>query len=149
MENKSTKNNFPRGLEIVTGAIMQKDGKILLAKSPKWSNKWTLPGGHIEPGESIMEAAKREAEEETGLRLKFVKILAFGELINPKDFHRPAHFVFFACIFDVLGGELKLQEDELSESKWVTPQEALELDLAESYPETVEKYLEFLGETKK
>lgn len=137
---------FSRGVEIVSSAIIQKDGKILLTKSPKWSNKWTLPGGHIEAGEPILEAAMREAEEETGLKLRPVKILTFGELINSKDFHRPAHFIYFDCIFDVVGGELQLQQDELTESEWVAPREALERELAESYPETLRKYIEFLSE---
>ncbi|MBI4118842.1 MAG: NUDIX domain-containing protein [Parcubacteria group bacterium] len=125
---------------------MQKDGKILLTKSPKWSNKWLLPGGHIEAGESILEATVREAQEETGLKLKPIKILTFGELIDSKDFHRPAHFIYFDCIFDVIGGELKLQKDELTESRWLTPSEALKLELVETYPETLQKYIEFLSD---
>lgn len=136
---------FPRGIEIVSSAIIQKDGKILLVRSPKWANKWTLPGGHIEAGESILEAAMREAEEETGLKLKPVKILTFGELINSKDFHRPAHFIYFDCVFEVIKGKLKLQKDELTESKWLTPQEALKRKLAQSYPGTLRKYIEFLA----
>lgn len=136
---------FPRGIEVVSSALIRnKEGKVLLTKSPKWSNKWTLPGGHIEPGESIVEAAKREAEEETGLKLNPVKILTFGELINSKDYHRPAHFIYFDCIFDFVGGELKLQDSELSEYTWVTPQEALKFDLAEGYLETLQEYLDFL-----
>lgn len=142
------KTKFPRGIEIVSGAIIQKDGKILLTKSPKWSNKWTLPGGHLEPGESILEGAKRETEEETGLKLKPVKILTFGELIDSKDFYRPSHFIYFDCIFDFIGGKLKLQKDELTESKWLKAEEALKLELAESYLETLQKYLEFLKGTK-
>lgn len=143
---QSIEKRFPRGVETVSSAIMQKDGKILLTKSPKWSNKWLLPGGHIEAGESILEATVREAQEETGLKLKPIKILTFGELIDSKDFHRPAHFIYFDCIFDVIGGELKLQKDELTESRWLTPSEALKLELVETYPETLQKYIEFLSD---
>ena len=144
MGNKQKDNKFLRELEVVAGAIIRKNKKILLTRQPKWQNKWTLPGGHIEQGESILEAARREAEEETGLRLEPVKVVCFGELINSKDFYRPAHFIYFDCVLDVIGGELKLQKDELSEAKWLTPQEALRLDLAESYEESIRKYIEFL-----
>ncbi|MFH0854696.1 MAG: NUDIX domain-containing protein [bacterium] len=143
-ENKKD-DRLKNGVEIVSGAIIRKDDKILLVRQPKWSNKWTMPGGHIEKGESILEAAKREGQEETGLKLIPVKIICFGELINSKDFYRPAHFIYFDCVLDVIGGELKLQKDELSEAKWFTPCEALELDLAESYKDTIEKYIEFLN----
>lgn len=139
------KNKFPRGVEIVSGSIIEDEkGRILLAKSPKWSDKWTLPGGHIEPGESILKAAEREAEEETGLKLEPIKILTFGELINSKDFHRPAHFIYFDCILRKVGGELKLQKDEISDYKWLSPKEALKLDLAESYGESIREYIKHL-----
>lgn len=50
---------FPRGIEVVSGTIIRnREGEILLTKSPKWNNKWVIPGGHIEPGESILHAAK-------------------------------------------------------------------------------------------
>lgn len=141
------KNNFPRGIEAVTGAIVRKkNGEILFARSPKWSNKWTLPGGHIEPGETIIEAAWREAKEETGLTLQPKEIIHFGEMINPKDFHRPAHFVYFDVVFDVVDEKVTLDNTELSEYLWIKPEQALELDLAESYPAVLEKYLSYLAE---
>ncbi len=136
------KFSFPRGVEIVTGAIMRnKEGKILFARSPKWSNKWTLPGGHIEPGETIIEAAWREAKEETGLLLKPLHIVHFGELINPKEFHRPAHFIFFDVVFDVIDDQVTLDTKELTKYIWIKPEEAFHLDLAESYPEVLKSYL--------
>lgn len=75
------KLQFPRGVEIVGSTIIEDgDGKILLVKSPKWHNKWTMPGGHIEPGEKIKEALLREAEEEVGLKLKSIGVIALGLL---------------------------------------------------------------------
>lgn len=141
---RNEKNKFPRGVEVVVGTIIRKGAKILMTRSPKWNHKWVCQGGHIEEGETIAEAGIREGEEETGLKLKFVSIVKVDELINSKDFHRPAHFIFIDCVLDVIGGELKLQEDELDEAKWCTPQEVLNLDLAESYKESIEKYIEYL-----
>ena len=87
-------SSFQKGVGIVGSAIIQNSkGQILLTKSPKWNNKWTMPGGHIEYGETIKEAITREAEEETGLKLEPVDIVAWGELIESKDFYRPAHFI--------------------------------------------------------
>lgn len=142
MEN----NKFKKGIEIVGSAIIENnEGKILLTKSSKWHDKWTMPGGHIEFGETIEQALLREAEEETGLKLKSLGTIAFGELINSKDFHRPAHFIYFdiLCKMEEVNSAIKLQDDELSECVWVSPEEALKMDLAESYDKTIRDYMEF------
>ncbi len=142
MENNEIK--FPKGVEIVGSAIIEDSGgKILLVKSPKWHNKWIMPGGHIEPGEKIEDALVREAIEETGLMPKSKGVIAFGELINPKDFHRPGHFIYFDILCVASNKKVKLDNYELTDYKWVTPQEALKMDLAESYDKTVRGYMKF------
>lgn len=139
---KNNQNKFPRGVEIVGSAIIEnKKGEILLVKSPKWNNKWTMPGGHIEPGEKIEDALLREAEEEVGLKLKSKGIVAFGELIGSKDFHRPAHFIYFDILCRTDSTKIKLDNKELFEYIWVKPKKALAMDLAESYEQTIKDYL--------
>lgn len=141
---------YPKGIEEVSSAIIRNEkGEIFWARSPKWSNKWTLPGGHIEPGETIEQAAMREAKEETGFELKPIGLITSGELINSKDFKRPAHFIYFNYLLEMTGGELKLEERELSESIWVSPEEALKLDLAESFDQTIIEYIEYLRTEEK
>lgn len=54
-----------------------------------------MPGGHIESGEKIEQAILREAEEEVGLKLVCLGVVTWGELIDSKDFYRPAHFIYF------------------------------------------------------
>ncbi len=133
---------FPRGIEVVNTAIIKnKKGEILIARSLKWSNKWTLPGGHLEPGEHLLVSAQREAKEETGLIVKPIKIISFEELINSRDFHRPSHFVYYDCLFEVAGGKLKLERSELSKAKWVLPERALALDLADGCRKSIQNYL--------
>jgi len=140
MEN----SKYPRGVELASGAIIENDkGEILLVLSPKWNNKWNFPGGHIEPGETIAESIVRESEEETNLKLKVISVIAWGELICSKDFHRPAHFIYFDVYCKIISGELKLDNTELTAFKWVSPQEALKLDLAESFPESIQKFIEY------
>lgn len=138
------KQQFPRGVEVVGSAIIEDgEGKILLVKSPKWHNKWTMPGGHIEPGEKIEEALLREAEEEVGLKLKSVGVIAFGELIGSKDFDRPAHFIYFDILCKTDNKNVRLDNVELTEYVWVEPKQAFEMDLAESYDKTIKEYSKF------
>ena len=53
-------------LEICVGAFIQNTkGEIFLMRSPKWGGRLVVPGGHIEYGEQIEEAFRREVKEET------------------------------------------------------------------------------------
>jgi 8-oxo-dGTP pyrophosphatase MutT (NUDIX family) len=139
--------DFPKGVEVITGVIIcNKDNKILLTKSPKWSNKWTIPGGHIEPGETIEECALREAKEETGLSVKFVSVLSFKEMIRPANFIRPAHFIGFNCLLEASKDSVKLDNKELIEFKWINPDKALlDDDLNETVIEPLEQYIKYLA----
>src|SRR6185437_245535 len=52
-------------------AYILENGRALLLKHPKLG-KWLPPGGHVEPNETPPECAKREAREETGLRVELI-----------------------------------------------------------------------------
>ena len=143
---QNNENKFPKGVEIVCSAIIENsEGKILLAKYPEWHNKWIMPGGHIEPGETINEAVIREAKEEVGLSVKPEGVITYGELIGSKDFDEPGHFIYFNILCKTDNFDVKLDNDELIEYKWVTPQEALKMDVFESYVKTIRDYMKFRG----
>lgn len=137
--------NFPRGIETTCAVIVRNErGEILLLASPKQQGKWTLPGGHIEPGEKILEAAVREVKEETGLDARPISIITHGELINPIDFHRPIHLIYFDCLLEAGDGEIRLDPLEASSFVWKSPEEALRMDLAKGYENDLDAYIEYL-----
>lgn len=137
--------NFPRGIEIVTGTLIRnKKGEILLIKSPKWEDKWLIPGGHVEPGEKILDSAFREAQEETGLPLTPITIVTFRELIAPKDFHRSAHLISFVCLLETDDAtKMKVDPREVSDYRWVLPEDVLQLPLTGDLPNTMKAYIAF------
>jgi 8-oxo-dGTP pyrophosphatase MutT (NUDIX family) len=61
--------------EIVGGFIISSDDKILLGKTGVYSGLWVVPGGGIDPGETKLEALRREILEETGIDIKGMKIV--------------------------------------------------------------------------
>lgn len=137
------KDKFPKGIEVVVAAIIEDlKGNILLVKQSKWNNKWTFPGGHIEVGETIAQTIIRENKEETGLKTKFIKVVEVGELINSKDFYRPAHFIYIDVWCKTQDKDIKIDKAEIQEYKQVKPEEALKLDLAETFGNTIKKFID-------
>src|SRR6266540_484525 len=82
--------------EPTTGVfIFNQSGELLLLKSHKWFDKYVVPGGHVELGERIEDAAIREAKEETGLDVYDLEFICFQEFIYDPSFWKPRHFIFF------------------------------------------------------
>jgi 8-oxo-dGTP pyrophosphatase MutT (NUDIX family) len=146
-----SEKDFPKGIEVVTTGFVKKGNKILLAKSDKWSDTWVLPGGHIEPGESILKSCERETEEELGLKLEAIEIINWGEAILKKEFYRSAHFIYFDVLFEIEEGEdvVKLQESELSEYDWFTVEEALNLNMYDVFKEKIRAYQQYMTDKGK
>jgi nucleoside triphosphatase len=131
--------------EATVGAlIVNPKGDVLIVRSIKWSDKFTVPGGHIELGERAENAIKREVKEETGLDVEPVKLLLIQQAIYPTNYYKHEHFIFMDFLCQTESTEVKLDGRELQEYIWVSPEKALELDLEAYTRNFVNKYLETL-----
>lgn len=145
---------YERGIEVVVGTyIVNKDKtKVLLFRSPKWEDKWTICGGHIEVGETIEDATNRELFEETGLKVKLVDILSVSEsFVHPPQFKRDAHFIFIDSISNVvveddnIESSINLDGKELTDYMWFNIDDALELtDIVDSCKKGLTKLKNYL-----
>ena len=81
--------------ETVVGAfIFNPRHELLLMRSHKWQDRYVVPGGHIELGESLEAALRREIKEETGLEIYDIRFLHLDESIFDSQFHTKRHFIF-------------------------------------------------------
>ena len=118
----------------VGALIINENDQLLLVKTHKWKDKYTIPGGHVEMGEKLTEALKREIREETGLELIEAEFLCFQEFIYDDSFWEKKHFIFFDFVCRVKGVLVNLN-DEAQEYVWV------DLDEAYSYP--IDDYVKY------
>ena len=106
------------------GVMMLRGGKVLLGKrhdDPEKASSdlsgegtWTMPGGKMDFGEEIIEGAKREVKEETGLDLGVVEIIAINN-----DMTEDAHYVTIGMFCEDFEGEPKVMEpDEITSWDW-------------------------------
>ena len=126
----------------VGALIVNKEGKILLTKSHKWFDKYTLPGGHIEVGETMKEAVIREVKEEVGLDVEVGDMLLMQEAIFAEEFWKRKHFIFFDFLCKSKDQPVKLDGNELQEYLWEYPGAAFKLNLDSFTRKTLEKYLQ-------
>ncbi|NJC97533.1 MAG: ADP-ribose pyrophosphatase [Anaerolineales bacterium] len=108
--------------------IFNPAGELLLLKSHKWPDKYVVPGGHVELGESIEAAAIREAKEETGLDIHDLEFINFQEFIYDPSFWKRRHFIFFDYACKTESTEVQLN-DEAEEHVWVRLEAAVHLPL--------------------
>ena len=104
--------------------MVLKNGKVLLGKrhpDPEKASSllhgegtWTMPGGKLDFGEDLLEAAKREIFEEVGLKTESLKLVSITN-----DIVSDAHFVTIAFLCENFQGEPKVMEpDEITEWRW-------------------------------
>lgn len=98
-------------VRVGVGVFVFKDGKFLIQKrkGSHGEGSWSLPGGHLEFGESFEETARREVLEEAGVEIKNVR---FGAVTNDHFVEENKHYVTIWMLSDWASGEVKNMEPE-------------------------------------
>ena len=109
--------------------ITDADGRVLVQERlPKPSNPWsglTFPGGHVEPGETVVDSVIREVQEETGLTVSNVQNCDYIQWYNPE---KQSQYFVFLFKTNTFSGELK--DSKEGKVKWMTLDEMLAGSLA-------------------
>lgn len=113
-------NEYPDRARVAVGAVVVKGERLLLVRRGKAPSKgeWAIPGGSVELGETLQEAAEREILEETGVTVRAREpIYVFDDIRRDEAGKIRFHYVIVDLMAEYVKGELQPGDDAL-EAKW-------------------------------
>ena len=128
----SSRRLYPKKPLVGVGVLIRDGDRYLLIKRAADPDKglWSIPGGMVEIGERTVDAAVREAKEETNLDVEVVEVLdVVDKIIRDEESRIKYHFVIVDYLAKFVGGELKASSDAL-DARWVEAKEFREYDLS-------------------
>jgi ADP-ribose pyrophosphatase YjhB (NUDIX family) len=129
------KRLYPDQPIVGIGAIIVRDGKIVLIKRGNEPSlgKWTIPGGLVELGESLLHAVIRETLEETCLEVETPELIDVVDNVDCDEQGKVKyHYVIIDYLVHVKGGEVAAASDA-AELRWVPMDEVENYDLTASF----------------
>lgn len=132
---------YPDRPLIGVGSIIIEGNRVVLVRRahPPIQGQWSIPGGVLEVGELVREAAIREAREETGLTVEPGELLGvFDRVLRDTGNRVQYHYVLIDFLCRRLHGDL-LAASDAAEVRWFTREELPALKLAEDTFEVIQK----------
>jgi 8-oxo-dGTP diphosphatase len=132
---------FPESPLVGVGSIIIEADRVVLVKRahPPIQGQWSIPGGVLEVGELVREAAIREAREETGLIVEPGELLGvYDRVLRNPEKRVQYHYVLIDFLCRLVGGSL-LAASDAAEARWFTREELPPLKLAEDTWDVIEK----------
>ncbi len=137
------KRDYPDRPIIGVGAVIVEDGRALVVKraSEPLKGQWSIPGGAVELGETLRDAAVREAREETGLLIESGEVLeVFDSIYRDPEGRCQYHYVLVDFLCRRVSGDLRACSD-VSEARWITADELDGLQIAATAQRVIRKAL--------
>ena len=143
------KRDYPDRPIVGVGAVIVRDGRAVIVQraSEPLRGQWSIPGGAVELGETVRQAAAREVPEETGWEVEVGEVLEVFDSIYPDpDGRMRYHYVLIDFLCRPVRGELNAGADA-AQARWVEDPELAEFKVSESAMRVIRKGLEKAGES--
>jgi ADP-ribose pyrophosphatase YjhB (NUDIX family) len=116
----NVQREFPQAPLVGVGAVVVHEGRVLLVRrgNEPLKGHWTLLGGLLELGESVVEGVARETREETGLVVEPLELVELIDRIHREAGRVRYHYVIADYLCRVTGGELRAASDA-DQVRWV------------------------------
>jgi len=139
MSEASSARTYPTRPYLAVSAAIFRNGRVLIVRRarPPADGLYTLPGGGVEPGETLEQAVVREVREETALEIELIALAGYRQAIARDGEGRiERHFVILPFAARWIAGEVLLN-DELTDARWLAPAELSGLKTTEGLAQIV------------
>ena len=141
----SENNCYPSQPVVAVGAIIFRNNRVLLVRrgQPPSQDLWAIPGGRVEIGETLQEAAEREILEETGITIHAREPVYTFDYIEQDGSASPRfHYVIIDLTADYVGGEI-MAGDDAAEARWIAADELAGLKVSSKTLKLLKKQFGF------
>ncbi len=136
---------YPIRPHIGVGVMLVRNNKLLLVKrkyNPD-AGYWSIPGGHLDLGEKVKEAAVREAEEETGFKTRVTKLAGIiDKIMRDEKGEIEYHYVLINYFVEQIEGppdQAPVPDDDALDAKFVPFEELKNYILTDSLIELLKR----------
>jgi ADP-ribose pyrophosphatase YjhB (NUDIX family) len=143
------KREYPDRPLVGVGGVVVHAGRALLIRrgAEPLKGEWSIPGGMLELGEELAEGVRRELQEETGLDVEPLEIVATFDRITREGNRVKYHYVIVDYVCRLLGGQLQPASDVV-DARWVLREEMPQYHLTEMATQVILQSFDFFANKK-
>lgn len=139
---------YPERPVVGVGGVIIAEGRTLLIRRghPPLEGEWSIPGGTLEVGETVVEGVRRELEEETGIKVRVLDLIEVFERIFPDaQGSTKYHFVILDYLCEAAGGSARAGSD-VTDVAWATEPELAKYSLTPTATRVIKKAFQMARE---
>jgi 8-oxo-dGTP diphosphatase len=142
---------YPERPMVGVGGVVISGGRALLIRrrNPPLEGQWSIPGGMLEVGETLLEGMRRELLEETGIEVRVLELIEVFERITRDGAGKcKYHFVVLDYVCEAVSGEARAGSD-VSDVAWAPRDELAKYSITETARRVILKAFEIVGNRSK